>query len=61
MNNWSLVKALLVCLVVAAILVFALRSCKAFEIKQKSTDKKASLTVEIEKEKPKEPTESTNE
>lgn len=38
--------------IVLLIAVAAVKSCKKLEIKQKSTDDKSTLSVEVKKEKP---------
>lgn len=40
---------IIIALIVAAIVV---KSCKKIEIKQKNTDDKSSLSIEVKKEKP---------
>ena len=59
--NWSFVKVILMLAVIAILLVVAFRSCKGLTIKQKSTDTKSTLSLEMEKTKHKEPEKNTQE
>jgi hypothetical protein len=49
MKRNYIIAAIVIALLIA---VVAVKSCKKLEIKQKSTDDKSTLSIEIKKEKP---------
>ena len=49
MKRNYIIAAIIIALIIA---VVAIKSCQKLEIKQKSTDDKSTLSIEVKKEKP---------